>query len=330
MSAIKETIGFWLKSISNIHREGAKKDIFLFATPRGGSTWLMEIIASQSGMKYFDEPVNIRRRNVKKTAIFNNWEDIMPDKHRDKDIIKYLKDIKQNKYRFMNPPPFRKNHRFFTDRLVFKIHELEHMINYVRDECDAYILYLLRHPIPTTLSRAVFPRLEYFLKSNYYREKYLTNGQYLEINKICEKGGHFEKGVVSWCFENLAPLNTPDNKNWLFISYEELLLNSDKTCRTMAEKLQLDEPLKMIKALNKPSTNIAMSKKDTLSILQDSNEQRRKEKLVTKWKNKITENEEKAAFHILEIFGMETYKFNSYIPDKRYLHHMDTMSKIIL
>ena len=328
MPVSKETLGFWLKSISNIHTVGTKKDIFLFATPRGGSTWLMEIIASQPGMKYYDEPLNIRRHNVRKTMKFNNWNELMPDQHREQEIIQYLQDIKNGKFRFMNPPPLRKNYRLFTDRIVFKIHELEHMINDIRNTCDAYILYLLRHPIPTTLSRAVFPRLEYFLKSNYYRENFLNNGQFKAIKEICEKGDHFQKGIVSWCFENIAPLQTTDNKDWLFISYEELLLNSEKCCHTLAEALQLDRPDKMLEALNAPSANIAMSKKDTLKILQDTDEKRRKSNLVTKWKSKVTEQQEREAFNILDLFNIDAYSSGSFIADSKYLHHSDTKSNL--
>ena len=69
----------WIKTISNIHIQGDKKNIFLFATPRGGSTWVMEILASQPGMKYYDEPFSIRRPNVQKVSRFTKWEDLMPE-----------------------------------------------------------------------------------------------------------------------------------------------------------------------------------------------------------------------------------------------------------
>jgi hypothetical protein len=50
-----------VKALTNVHRQGPLPNVFLFATPRSGSTWLMEIIASQPGFKYYDEPLNPRR-----------------------------------------------------------------------------------------------------------------------------------------------------------------------------------------------------------------------------------------------------------------------------
>ena len=90
MFNIKESIGLALRSISNIHRPGYKKDIFLFATARGGSTWMMEILASQPGIKFFDEPVNIRRPNVQRTGVFRDWLDLMPDGRRVEYILQFF------------------------------------------------------------------------------------------------------------------------------------------------------------------------------------------------------------------------------------------------
>jgi hypothetical protein len=86
----------------------------------------------------------------------------------------------------------------------------------------------------------------------------------------------------------------------------------------------------MLEALNAPAANIAMSKKDTLNILQDSDEKRRKSNLVTKWKTKVTDQEEREAFNILDLFGIDMYRYGSFIPDSRYLHHADTASRILM
>ena len=328
MLSIKDYIGFILKSFSNIHIHDNKKDVFLFSTARGGSTWLMEILASQPGMKYYDEPFNIRRSNVQYTGLFEGWNSLMPEGMMDSDIISYLKLLQSNKYKFMNPPPFRKNHRILTNRSVFKIHELEHLVNDVRDQCDGLIVYLIRHPISNTLSRYVYPRLELFIKSKYYRDNYLDTNQISEITKIYENGTKLQKGIVSWCYENLIPINHMDKKDWLVVSYEELLLNSEKVCETMADFLLFEHLDKMLAALNTPSANISMSKKDTLDILKDPDEIRRKQCLVKKWKTRISAEEEKECFNILELFGLDIYHYDRFISDDKYLLHHDTIDRL--
>jgi hypothetical protein len=286
---------------------------------------MMEILASQPGFKYYDEPFNIRRPNVQHAGLIQEWREIMPDAGRGADLIRFLQDLQRNRYRFMNPPPFRRHHRLVTDRIVFKIHGLEHLINEVKESCDGQILFLLRHPIPTTLSRHVFPRLDHFIASCHFQNNYLDEMQVREIRKIHCGGTDFQRGILSWCFENLIQLRFAETRDWLLVTYEELLLNSEKTCHILAEHLSLPRVDTMISAVNTPAANIKMSKQDTLNILKDSDEHKRKYALVTKWKGKINDTDERKCFEILELFGLDAYRYNRVVAHDRYLHHADTV-----
>ena len=184
----------------------------LFATPRSGSTWVMELLASQPGFKFYDEPFNPRRENVQKTGLFQGWGDFLPESGNDDLFISFLHDLTRNRRKVMNPPPFRRNHRLFTNRIVFKIHALEHMINRVKEELNGKILLLVRHPISTTQSRNVLPRLNYFINSTYYNDL-LTDKQKTEIKKIDRSGNDYERGVLSWCYRNLVPLKHADRSD---------------------------------------------------------------------------------------------------------------------
>jgi Sulfotransferase domain len=325
MLKIKESIGLALRSISNIHRPGNKKDIFLFATARGGSTWMMEILASQPGIKFFDEPVNIRRPNVQRTGVFCDWLDLMPDGRRGEDILQFFLDLQKNRYGFLNPAPFRRNYRPVTNRNVFKLHALEHMINELKDRCHGQVVFLLRHPIPTTLSRYEFPRLDRFLLSCYHRSEYLDDHQVNEAWNLYCKGSKLQRGILSWCFENFIPLRHSDQKDWLVLTYEELLLNPEKLCQTIATSLDLPRVDLMLRAVNTPAANIKMSKQDTFAILNERDEQIRRRNLVTKWKLKVTENEERSCFDILSLFGLDTYQFQRAVAHDRYLYYPDTV-----
>ncbi len=325
MLKIKESIGLTLRSISNIHRPGNKKDIFLFATARGGSTWMMEILASQPGIKYYDEPVNIRRSNVQRTGVFQDWLDIMPDGHRDEDILQFFLDLQKNRHGFLNPVPFRRNYRPITDRIVFKIHALEHMINELKERCHGQVVFLLRHPIPTTLSRHEYPRLERFLLSCYHRSRYLDDHQINEAWNLYCKGSKLQRGILSWCFENFIPLRHADQKDWLVLTYEELLLNPEKLCQTISASLDLSRIDLMLHALNTPAANIKMSKQDTLAILDEQDERIRRRNLVTKWQSKVSEADERNCFNILSLFGLDTYQFQRAVAHDRYLHFPDTL-----
>lgn len=289
---------------------------------------MMEILASQPGMKYYDEPLNIRRSNVRRTGLFMEWQELMPDGDRREEILAYLRGLQQNRYRFMNPLPFRRNHRFVTSRNVFKIHGVEHLINDIKENCNGVVVFLLRHPIPTTMSRYTFPRLDQFVLSCHYEQKYLDAGTMREIRKIYCQGTKLQRGVLSWCYENLIPLRHSESKDWLVVTYEELLLNPEKMCQSVARYLNLPRVDIMLDAVNRPAANIAMSKDETHKILRESDQQSRRQAMVQKWKGKISEAEERGCFDILNLFGLDAYQYNRLVAHDRYLHFADTLTHL--
>ena len=96
--------------------------------------------------------------------------------------------------------------RLLTNRIVFKIHELEHLIGTIARRCRGQVVYLLRHPVPTTLSRQVFPRLELLMRSAFYNEAIPDQSRVREIRRLGESGSHLQRGIVSWCYENVTAL----------------------------------------------------------------------------------------------------------------------------
>jgi hypothetical protein len=323
--SVKDELKYLVRSFCNVHRQGANPNIFLFATARGGSTWLMEILASQPGIKYYDEPFNIRRAVVARAGVFTTWDSVMPDTGDPERIVAYLNDIANGRYPFMNPPPFRPHYRFFTNRIVFKVHELEHMMGVVAERCRGQIVYLLRHPIPTTLSRHQFPRLDAFLASSYYARLIGDDARWQEIRRRGSTGSHLQRGTVSWCLENLVPLKHQDFEG-LFVSYEELVLNSKRAAQLLLEKLRFSDRDAMVRAFDQPSTNISMSSAETRSMIQASDEQRRRGYLVSKWRSKISPADERDVAAVLDLFGIDDYRANEVLPHRRWLHFLDTSS----
>ncbi|MDB4516531.1 sulfotransferase domain-containing protein [Crocinitomicaceae bacterium] len=321
---------YLLCSIASWHIQGPKKNILLKATARGGSTWVMEMIASQPGFRFYDEPFNIRRDNVKKAGLFCSWEELQPDTCDNEKVIKFLEALKYNQYRFMSPAPFRKYYRPVTRRIVFKLHELEHLIKEISERCDCDVLYLMRHPIPNSLSRAVVPRLDSFLASDFYRERYLGERKMNEIINVARKGTRLQRFVVSWCFENYIPLKevSLDGNKWTALSYEELLLNSRKSCRYLSESLGLEDQDRLLRSVGEPSTNISMSGQETMEIMENPDDKDRKKNLVTRWKKRVSDEAERDAMEVLLLFDIDAYKYGRFIPNAKLLRFDDTAEKL--
>lgn len=312
-----------VKSCTNVHRRGARPDVFLFATPRSGSTWLMEIIASQPGFKYYDEPLNPRRENVQFSGMFPDFSALMPDAGQDERIIGFLKELQAGRHGYMNPPPFRRHHRFFTDRIVFKIHEIEHLMDRAAEACGGRLIYLLRHPIANSISRVVQPRLEFFLRSSYHAALVGDATREAEIRRLAQAGSTLQRAVVSWCFENLETLRHPSASR-LVVTYEELVLNPVKSCDLLMQRLDLDDRESMLASFERPAINIRMSHAETLAAMKSPDAGEKRIRLVTKWRARMEPRHIAETATVLAAFDIDAYDPAQVLAKPALLHFADT------
>ncbi len=286
---------------------------------------MMEILASQPGFKFYDEPLSPRRENVAISGVVPSWEALMPDTGDPARIIGFLRELQHGKHGYMNPPPFRRNHRCFTNRIVFKIHEIEHLMADVERQCGAQIVYLLRHPIATSVSREVLPRLDLFLKCGYHAELLDNPGALGRIRAIAGAGTHFQRAVVSWCYENLVALRQP-GATWLYLTYEELVLNPERSSELLMQQLRLTNRTAMLHAFDRPAANIQLSHEQTLAALRTADARRRRHRLVTKWMDRVTKEQRHQTVEVLDLFRIDAYRADSPLSDGRFILFDDTVS----
>ena len=288
----------------------------------------MEIFASQPGMKFYDEPFNIRRSNVQRTGVFSEWRDLMPEYCDQKKIFGYMDDLTAGKFGHMNPAPFRKYHRFLTERIVFKIHVLEHMIDEFQQVAGCDIACLIRHPIPTSLSRHQLPRLDNFLASAYYMDGILNREQARRADEIRRSGSNLELGVLSWCFENVEIHRNYRSKEWSLLTYEECVLNPLDFCTSIANRHGLDDLNCLLVAAGKPSSNIAMSSSQVQDTIQRGDGAEKAKTILGRWKSKVDVHLEQQCIDILEVFEIDFYRMGSLLPQHDYLLSRETTLSI--
>lgn len=178
-SLIKEVI----VKFANVHKRGDKKDIFVFVTRRSGSTWVTELLSSQPGMKYSAEPLYLPRWNYHKQKLPRRQYSkfIHLDKSEEKILKSYFSRILNGEIQ-VSPPwnIFDKDYNFFTNRYVVKICNGLSLINWFEENFDIQIVYLIRHPIPASLSiiKQGWPdTADAFLNNELFRKNYLDREQ---------------------------------------------------------------------------------------------------------------------------------------------------------
>lgn len=299
--------------VTNVHRSGALPNIFIFTSPRSGSTWLTELIWSQPGFRCVNEPLYLCNPLVARALGISSWDELagLPPVALAK-LQNYIQGCCDGRIHAAEPAPFRNRfYRFSTRQTVLKvIHGGEDRINWFRDSFNGRILYFIRHPIAVSLSHEEFPRLQAFITSAYSEN--FTDRQLREAKHIMDKGSHLERGVLNWCFQNALPLRqaTPD---WALLTYEQLVLEPEVCIDYLADKLDLPDTEKMVSRLGKASSVLHKSDLETQQLLREGAAQKRSQ-LVDKWRNKVLAAQERRAMEILELFGISAYQLNSPLP----------------
>ncbi len=301
-----------IRSFTSVHRPGNLPHVFLFTTPRSGSTWLMELIWSQPGFKAVNEPFDLRVPLVRRHLGIDTWEKLQSDSFLPL-VQCYVEGYCSNKIHTAEPAPWlNRYYKPVTRRIVFKIlHGGEDRLNWFRDTFGGKIVFFVRHPIAVTLSRKEFPRLEAYLNSDFSRR--FTSTQLNLAAAIIREGSKLQKGVLDWCFQNALPLRDrqPD---WAVLSYEQLVLQPEPVVEYLAEKLMLPDKQRALELLDKASGVKNKSDKETKQLLGEPPSESKRRRLVQKWKDKVSDEEEHDAMQILKAFGIDEYRVGSFVP----------------
>lgn len=299
----------FLKRITIFHSNRDKKNILIFSSPRSGSTWLLELIVNHSKGKSIGEPFDLRRPLVRKNLNVSNWEYLIKIKNIE-EISDYLNKIANGELSFKNPPPFSKYHKFIVDHSVIKIlHGGETMIEELGDKLNAKIVYLVRHPIPVSISRKELPRLKSFVESDDFK---LTAFQKKISKEIFNNGSQMQKAILDWCYQNYLTLSNNKN-NWLIISYEQMVLDPESVIKELNKREIITEELgKVYKSLQSPSKNTYQSSVERKKLLK--NKESDPKELIKNWLSKVDENQINQVQEILDVFNIDLYKANSPFP----------------
>jgi len=296
---------WWVKRLSNVHTPGEKPDIFLFSTPRSGSTWLMELIATQPGVKPISEPFWVPRFQGLAGPLPASWEYLLPHPERESVIKGYLEALLANRLGIGNPAPWSRGHKWISHRLVLKFLRGKDLMSWCESTFDCQVVYLVRHPLAVSLSRQECPQLAHFLANEEYCRRFVGAELRDYAYGILESGSDLEKKIVDWCLQNLPPLFHFDRSRWLCLHYEDLLVDPAAVVDLLARFLRLDDPARIHEQLRVPSRSTDTATRQSSADPLD------------KWRHRISDEEEKGAFDILTRFGIDLYSAGESLPTRR-------------
>lgn len=317
----------YLKNFTNLHQSSLDlPDVFIYGCPRSGTTLLLEMIATQPGVKPIKDPFDLRHPLVNaymKKHDITEWADYHSERA-GPIMLDYLGKLQRGKLHMIDPYFFQNYNRIRTTRMACKIlHAGEDRIQALNEGLGGKVIYLMRHPIPVARSRRQLPRLEALVHSE--MADHLSAQQKKVAKEIFESGSEVQRIVLDWCIENTVALRE-HHDDWIYLTYEQLVLEPDVVVAALASSLNLPDPAAMMGRLAKPSYSAKYSDEKTHAVVnaletgEESAEAKEgKEWLVYgKWREKISDDEEQEMMGVLDDFGIDFYRRGSARPHSRF------------
>lgn len=296
-----------------------KKPICLYASRRSGSTLLMQMIGANPGVMFSDQPFgmySVSSANINRLPVFAYSQIACPDEDEAAVVGRYFERLINGQVRANAPwKVWSRDFHFFNDRVCLKITDAKAMIDWFDQRFDIETVVLTRHPIAQIFSVADnrwFTTGKGLLKNGRFVEQWLTS----DLESMCwdlyRSGTELESRTVDWALENLVPLKLlPDRPQWLYVSYEDLVLSTPAVIEFLSSKLALEDPQAMAKQIARPSRSVRRTKSDQLRrSIHGGNPERRLES----WRTRIGADELASCFRVLDKFGIDLYRPDSNLP----------------
>lgn len=294
--------------------------IALFCMPRGGSTWLMEILQEYLNTAVLWEPLfrgkyntsgaipTYTRTGLEEIKKFRFWyyEYIEKDEQRPevKDFFKRLftGQVGDKSILFKNSVADIKN----ADRLLFKFCYANLMLPYLDAHFDLKSIVLHRHPCAVVASminhKGGWLQPEKLI--NFNIPEVTNNNIFTKYNSILKSVSTVQESLAAlWCL-NFLVANSVKSDNVIKVHYEELLLQPKDTIKSIAKHIGTELPYdKILQKTSQPSQT-SNSKSAIMP-----------EQQIKRWKTALSPKQITQVLQIVDRFGIKEYN-EEFIPKR--------------
>lgn len=275
------------------------ENIIIFSDPRGGSTWITELIKRISRTAVLWEPLHLEEVNLFKKLGFA-WRQFIPESDKWEEAEKAFENMLRGKVLnhwtcyLSSPIDFMR-----AEKMVVKLCRANALIPWLTGVFAFRFdpVYLVRHPFAVAASQMKHgswdkPFNGYIIPEGRYSEFYKNHTEFLLSLETKE-----ETLVATWCLTNMVPLSHPENnRRWITVFYENLLMDPEKEIERIFSRWGMPMPEDIIKMVRFPS---ATAKEKTFS--------RSAQSQLYKWKSFFDREQIERMSGVLEYFNVAHY-----------------------
>jgi len=292
--------------LKQLKKFNPKEQILIFSDPRGGSTWLTEIIHTIPNTAIIWEPLNIHNVKTVKNLGFG-WRQYIPENQtwlEAENVINKIcsgKIVNEWTMLVTNVKDYYK-----ANQLIVKICRGNMLLPWITNRIEFKFspIYLIRHPFAVVASQMKqggwnSPFRKFEVPKIPFNEIYQEHIKFLTSLSTKE-----EILIAYWCLTNKISLNHPNNNTkWITVYYEKLLLHPGHEIQRIFKTWNMPVPKDIEKTYQKKSS----------TTLGEMNTHDPKIQLA-KWKRELNKTQINKMQRVLDYFEITSYSWDKLTP----------------
>lgn len=316
VNKIKEALEFYyyLKPFGyNRLQHKSSLNLSVFASPRGGSTWLAESLKSLTNASLIWEPLFVYQQY--KINFLNpfayperkesgmGWHQYIPEGTTWKDAEDFFdalfsKEIINLKlYRFNDLSKISNSSTF-----IYKFCFGNNVLPWLVDKYDIKPTLLVRHPCAVVASQLNYGAWDWHKTNFKYNYNMKKNPEYYEpFREILDSISCVEERLAAeWALTVITPIkNKKNDEKWVTLAYEDLLLNPEKCLNKIKDRYELAWD-------NNQLDGMIQKQSFTKSSFQKSS----KKNKLNSWQNHLSTKQIDTILNFINRLGVDFYSSN--------------------
>jgi len=302
-------------SINNTWHDKNKR-VLISGLPRGGTTWLAEVLSSSPKTILIWEPLRRFRLYEQNLHDFSNkigWFPYIPINDswkKGRETVDNIFSLQELNYKsLLKHNPYKKV--LNSDFAVIKCVTANGLLPYFNEHVDMRTILLIRHPCAVVLSQLNHPSFGSAHKEaeKFFDSKFVHSNRFAQYKKIYNELKTIEELLsFIWCMQHIIPFESSKSNLRLVVFYEELLIHPEK------------EFPRIFKFTNRYISNYLELIKNPSHTIVDFNTNNTKQ--VEKWKEKLNKKQIENILSVLNKLGMDIYNEDIY-PNKQSIWYQD-------
>ena len=277
-----------------------KKYLIVAGSARSGTTWVAELLNNIPNSVLIFEPLHPINNPKSKEAGFK-WKTYLEPDEISPDYYKYFERLFRLSVLSKWDTRFIPLYKIFkVDYYVFKFIRANLLINWLSNNFPIKKpILILRHPCAVVSSRIKLS----WKDSSYTNSKKFYNKYPLFKDIGVDLQTKEEIVALSWCEENYLPLLRNNTDSLIVVSFEGMVTNTERELKRIFESWNIVIPDNILEKVNIPSKTFKLNFDS--KYLDDKNIN--SQKLLSRWKKDLSEEQIKRVLNIVKKAGMDFY-----------------------